>query len=445
MSVEIRVPAMGESILEATVSKWLKREGEAVAAGEPVVELETEKVNVEVTAPEEGSLVKILKVEGETVTINEVLGTLGAGTAAAAPGEKEGAKASLSASAAEPAAKAAGEGAAEHVQSAREAVGGNGVRATPTARSIAAEHGIDLARIKSSGRGGRITREDVEEYVAGLRERKAQEAPAGSQPSGQAAVSVPAGHAAPRPSLPSTGTAPGPVPRRREEFLRLSRRSQTMARQLVEAHHTAVMTTTVNEIDMSAVMEVRRRRREEFKQQFGVNLGFMSFFVKAVVAALKAYPRLNSELRDSELLMKYYYDIGVAVGSEEGLVVPVLREADQRSFAEIEAAIADMAGRARQRKLTLEELQGGTFTISNGGVFGSLLSTPILNPPQVGILGMHRIVERPVAVGGQVVVRPIMYVALTYDHRVVEGREAVLFLVRVKELVEDPTRLLLEG
>jgi 2-oxoglutarate dehydrogenase E2 component (dihydrolipoamide succinyltransferase) len=301
-------------------------------------------------------------------------------------------------------------------------------RVSSLAQRIAIDQGVDIAQVPGSGPGNRVTKEDVEQFVA---QRQAQPAATTTAPPPQPAGS-PAGQA---PSLET----------RREERQRMSRRRQTIARRLVEAQHTAAMLTTFNEINMSAVIELRKRRKETFAEQHGVKLGFMSFFVKASIGALKAYPRINAEIQGDEIVLKRYYDIGVAIGAEEGLVVPVLRDADRLSFSAIEKAIEDYVKKTKSGALSIEDLRGGTFTITNGGVFGSLLSTPILNPPQVAILGLHKIEERPVAVNGDVVVRPMMYVALSYDHRIVDGREAVLFLVRLKELVEDPEALLLEG
>jgi 2-oxoglutarate dehydrogenase E2 component (dihydrolipoamide succinyltransferase) len=411
MATEIRVPPLGESVVEATVGRWLKREGDPVAVGEPVVELETEKVNTEVPADEGGVLVQILRPEGATVRPGEVLGLIAARAEAAAPSP--------------PAEAPAPRAAPERGAPAR-------VRASPLAQRLAAELGVDLAAVAGTGPGGRVTREDVEAHVR----RQAPAAPPAVSP-------------APPPPAPPAAPAPPPVapaaPARPETRQRLSRRRLTIARRLVEAQHTAAMLTTFNEIDMSAVIALRERWRAAFREQYGVSLGYMSFFTKAVVGALKAFPQLNAELQGEELVIKHYYDIGIAIGDPEGLVVPVLRDADRLTFAQIEQAIAAFVQKARERTLTLEDLRGGTFTITNGGVFGSLLSTPILNPPQVGILGMHKIEERPVVVNGQIVIRPMMYVALSYDHRVVDGREAVLFLVRVKELIENPERLLLEG
>ncbi|RRR76346.1 MAG: 2-oxoglutarate dehydrogenase complex dihydrolipoyllysine-residue succinyltransferase [Candidatus Viridilinea halotolerans] len=428
MAYEIKVPALGESIVEATVARWLKQEGEAVAAGEPVVELETDKVNLEVAADHTGVMGALARAEGEVVGIGELLATI-------VPG-------GVPTPAPEPAPTPS-------------AVEGNGsaVSATPTAQKVASEHGVDLQAVTGSGPGGRITKDDV------LRQVPAP--PAVAQVAAAPAV-------APRPATPAPPAPPAPpaLPRpvaapprpaaavqaaapvasgRREERQRLSRRRQTIARRLVEAQQNAAMLTTFNEVDMSAVMELRRRRKDGFKERHGVGLGFMSFFTKAVVGALRAFPTVNGEIQEDEAVLKYYYDIGVAVGVEEGLVVPVVRDADQKSFAQIERTIGELAQKARDGTLGLAELQGGTFTITNGGVYGSLMSTPILNAPQVAILGMHKVEERPVVVDGQIAIRPMMYLALSYDHRLIDGSTAVRFLVRVKELVEDPEALLLEG
>jgi 2-oxoglutarate dehydrogenase E2 component (dihydrolipoamide succinyltransferase) len=415
MAVEIRVPTLGESIVEATVGKWLKQVGDTVAAGEMLVDLETDKVNVEVAAEQGGVLEQIVKGEGQNVGVGEVIGMIGAGAAAAAstptncaPAAAPRQDAPVTTPPAQP---------SQHTPPI-----------SPVARKIAADQGVDVRAVAGSGPGGRITKDDV--------------AAAGDR--GQAVVAAPTQSPLPRPQ-PPTPSPQLPTPNSREERVRMSRRRQTIAARLVEAQHTADMLTTFNEIDMSAVMDVRKRRKDSFKERHSIGLGFMSFFTKAVVGALKSFPRLNAEIQGDELVLKHYYDIGIAVGAEEGLVVPVLRDADRKSFAQIEQEIADLAKRARENKLTLTELQGGTFTITNGGVFGSLMSTPILNTPQVGILGMHKIEDRPIALAGQVVIRPMMYVALSYDHRIVDGNEAVRFLVRIKELVEDPEALLLEG
>jgi 2-oxoglutarate dehydrogenase E2 component (dihydrolipoamide succinyltransferase) len=420
MAVEIRVPTLGESIVEATVGKWLKRAGEPVAAGEALVELETDKVNVEVPAEAAGVLGTIAKREGENVAIGDLLGTIEAAGASATPTPA----AAAAQPAAAPAAATAPTAASEDGRNAKAPV-------SPVAQRIAADQGVDVRGIAGSGPGGRVTKEDVVARVG-----------AGDQAS---APKESAPIAAPTPPVTSASGPRPAIPDSREERIRMSRRRQTIAARLVEAQRVAAMLTTFNEIDMSAVMEVRKRRRDSFKERHGVGLGFMSFFTRAAVGALKAFPLLNAEIQGDEIVVKHYYDIGVAVGTDEGLVVPVLRDADRKSFAQIEREIADLAKRAREGKLTLAELQGGSFTITNGGVYGSLMSTPILNTPQVGILGMHKIEERPIAAAGQVVIRPMMYVALSYDHRIVDGSEAVRFLVRIKELVEDPEALLLEG
>ncbi|HEY7357712.1 MAG TPA: 2-oxoglutarate dehydrogenase complex dihydrolipoyllysine-residue succinyltransferase [Ktedonobacterales bacterium] len=434
MSVEIRVPALGESVVEATVAAWRKREGDAVSQGEVVVELETDKVNLEVSAEQSGVLQKIVKQQGETVGIGDVLAVIAEGA-----GASDGA-------AAQPAPQPRAAEPAPAQPEAAPAPAPSEVAATPLARRIAAEHNVDLAQVRPEH--GRVTKEDVLDYL----ERSAPQA-AEAAPPPQAIETTPKRPSGP-PSPPARTPLPPAVPvaplgavgaARREERVRMSRRRQTIAQRLVQTQHNAAMLTTFNEVDMSAVMEVRKRRKDSFKERHGVSLGFMSFFTKATVGALKAFPRLNAEIQGDEMVLKYYYDIGIAVGAEEGLVVPVVRDADRKSFAEIEREIAALAQRARDNTLTLADLQGGTFTITNGGVFGSLLSTPILNGPQVGILGMHKIEERPIALNGQVVIRPMMYLAVSYDHRIVDGREAVQFLVRLKELLEDPETLLLEG
>jgi len=464
MAVEIRVPHFGESVTEAVVGRWLKQEGESVAVDEPVVELETDKVAVEVTAEQGGVLQHIAQAEGATVNVGDVLATLaeGAGAANGATAQTAGAPQARPVEAPQarpveapqarpveaPQARPVEAPQARPVEAPQ---GGNGATAsaaarpaeaptddahvTPVARRYAAERGVELAQVGGTGPGGRITKDDVDVYLnhGAAAPPVAPIAPQGAPAAGPNAAQAPAALAE------LFGTGP------REERARMSRRRQTIARRLVEAQHTAAMLTTFNEVDMSAIMQVRKRRRDTFKERYGVGLGFMSFFTKAVVGALKAFPRLNAEIQGDELVLKRHYDIGVAVGADEGLVVPVLRDADRKSFAEIEREIGELAKRARDNKLTLAELTGGTFTITNGGTFGSLLSTPILNAPEVGILGMHKIEERPIAVKGEVVIRPMMYLALSYDHRIVDGREAVQFLVRVKELVEDPETLMLEG
>jgi len=431
MSVEIKVPTLGESIVEATVGKWMKQEGEQVAAGEPLVELETDKVNMEVAATGAGVLRSIVKREGETVGIGELLALVGDGAVVTAP-------ATTPVAAAAPATPATP--APAPIQAATESddvESGEPGRATPLARRIATEHGLDINQIKGTGPSGRVTRDDVTVYM-----EQATQASAPAAAPAAAPAPTPAPAPPPAPVAASPASASGGRP---EERVRMSRRRQTIAKRLVEAQHTAAMLTTFNEIDMGAIMELRKRRRDAFKERNGIGLGFMSFFTKAVVGALKAFPRLNAEIQGDEMILKGYYDIGIAVGAEEGLVVPVVRDADRLSFAAIERQIATLADKARKNSLSLADLQGGTFTITNGGTFGSLLSTPILNAPQVGILGMHKIEERPIAKDGQVVIRPMMYLALSYDHRIVDGSEAVRFLVRIKELCEDPETLLLEG
>ena len=439
MPVEVRVPALGESVLEATVGGWLKSPGDTVAPGDPLVELETEKVAVEVTAEAAGILDRIEHREGDIVHVGDILAVLADSGAPAAPGKARqeslaadrGAfpdatpNATRAGSAALPGGVEENERSPAAPASPPLAASTESAPSSPSARRRAAEAGVDLSTMSGTGAGGRITGQDVSIQSAPPR------APAEfKQPSPPARTAA----------SPTISGPPG-----REERVRLSRRRLTIARRLLEAQQTAAILTTFNEVDMTAVMAVRQRRRDAFKERYGIGLGYMSFFTKAGIGALKAFPVLNAEMRDDELILKHYFDIGIAVGAEEGLVVPVLRDADRKSFPEIEREIADLGKRARDNALSLEELIGGTFTITNGGVFGSLLSTPILNPPQSGILGMHKIQERPVAVKGQVEVRPMMYLALSYDHRVVDGREAVQFLVRLKELLEDPESLLLEG
>lgn len=424
MAAKIVVPELGESVVEATVGRWLKKEGERVSVGEPVVELETEKVDLEVGAEHGGVLTRIERAQGEDVKIGDVLGII---EDAPADGAKANLKPAAPGTGAEPAPRSGRpELTAPRVAPrAKESGDGARVAATPLARRLAEAHDVDLTQVSPSEPRGRVRQRDVERFLEGR------------------GVKTPATAAAektapPQPPASSEGIA------RREERVRMSRRRQTIARRLAEAQHAAAMLTTFNEIDMTAVAELRKRRKEEFKKRHGIGLGIASFFVKAAVGALKDFPRLNAEIQGDEMVLKHYYDIGVAVGARAGLVVPVLRDADRMSFAEIEAAIKEFARKAEEGALTLEDLSGGTFTITNGGVFGSLLSTPILNPPQVGILGLHKIEDRAVPTAGQVVIRPMMYVALSYDHRIVDGQEAVRFLVRIKELVEDPGNLLLE-
>jgi 2-oxoglutarate dehydrogenase E2 component (dihydrolipoamide succinyltransferase) len=450
MSVEIRVPSLGESIVDAVIASWLKKEGESVKQGETLLELETDKINVEVAAEQDGVLQQISKHEGDVVAVGDVIGMIGDGAASqpqAQPAEAVQKETpapiqvnteSLTTQRVEVPQALNGQRQSENpVPSGRD--DGGQRPPTPLARRIAAEHNVDLTQVRGQSVHGRVTKDDVISYLEHSSQQSApSQAPVTAQTPALAAQAVPVAAQAPIPAAPVTNN---PL----EQRVRLSRRRQTIAQRLVEAQHTAAMLTTFNEIDMSAVMELRSRRKDAFKERHNVSLGFMSFFTKATIGALKAYPRLNAEIQGTDMILKQHYDIGVAVGAEEGLVVPVVRDADRKSFAEIESEISDLAKRVRSNTLTLAELQGGTFTITNGGVFGSMLSTPILNGPQVGILGMHKIEQRPVVVDGQIVIRPMMYVALSYDHRIVDGREAVLFLVKLKELVEDPEALLLEG
>jgi 2-oxoglutarate dehydrogenase E2 component (dihydrolipoamide succinyltransferase) len=408
MSGEIRVPTLGESVSEATIARWLKKAGDAVAVDEPLVELETDKVSLEVPSPIAGVLSEILVEEGSDVEVGALLGKIE--ESAGAPAAK----------AQKPAQEAAEKPAAKAAATPAEAPAGDGAdKSGPAARKLAAEKGLDLAEVAGTGPKGNVTKGDV------LKAEKPAEKPA----------EAPA--AKPAPMAPSTG---------REERVRMTRLRKRIAERLKEAQNTAAMLTTFNEVDMSAVMELRKAYQDAFVKKHGIKLGFMSFFVKACIDALKAYPAVNAEIDGDEVVYKHYYDIGVAVSSDAGLVVPVVRSADAMNLAQIEAAIADLGTRAKSGKLAMEELTGGTFTITNGGIFGSMLSTPILNPPQVGILGMHNIVQRPVVVeGGKIEARPVMYLALSYDHRIIDGREAVSFLVRVKQCIEDPTRMLLDA
>ena len=402
---------MGESVIEATVRAWLKKEGDFVEAGEALVELETDKVNLEVGAKASGVLAKIQVGEGQDVKVGDVLG-------------------SINADAKQPASKPDTQPAPPKPetpptpQEKPQAVQAQTPQVTPVASRVAREQNVDVSKVRGTGPDGRVTKSDVEQFVQ-------NQSSTGSE-------------AAKQPAKPSP-VASGESAERREERERMSRRRRTIAQRLLEASQSTAMLTTFNEINMSAVMDLRRRRNEAFQARHGIKLGFTSFFTKASISALKSFPRLNAEIQGDEIVLKNYYDIGIAVGAEEGLVVPVLRAADRLSFAEIEKQVKVFSGKANDGSLSVEDLRGGTFTITNGGVFGSMLSTPILNLPQVGILGLHKIEDRPVAENGQVVIRPMMYVALSYDHRIVDGREAVQFLVQVKELIEDPAWMLVEG
>jgi 2-oxoglutarate dehydrogenase E2 component (dihydrolipoamide succinyltransferase) len=415
MPANIVVPEVGESIVDARVAKWLRKEGDAVSVGDPLVELETDKIDVEVSAQQAGVLTRIDRKDGEDVKVGEVLGVIGEGAAAQSPAPVQP--------------KAAAAAPAKAAQAEK-------TRATPTARKAAQEHEVDLSRVRGSGDAGRVMKRDVEQAAAGSGNGGRTKAAEAGAPATEPAKARP---------VPPTSEVTRPLSGdRTEERVRMSKRRATIAKRLVEAQSTAAMLTTFNEVDMSAVMALRDRHKQSFKERHGVGLGIASFFVKASIGALRAFPRINAEIQGDEMVLKHYYDIGVAVGASEGLVVPVLRDVDRMSFAQIERHIREYAKRAEDGTLSLADLKGGTFTITNGGVFGSLLSTPILNPPQVGILGLHAIQQRPMGVNGQIVLRPMMYVALTYDHRIVDGAEAVQFLVRIKQLVEDPGALMLD-
>ena len=426
MATEIRVPALGESVTEATVAKWIRQAGEGVAADEPLVELETDKVTLEVNAPAAGTLAEITIAEGATVEVGALLGVIAEGaapavTAAATPAAATAAPTATPA----PAVEAAPAPAAPPPPAAASAALDKPL--SPAVRRLVEENNLDPARIAASGKDGRLVKADVLAAIA-----------AGTAKA--SAVSAPTPAPTPAASAPVAPRADDP----REERVRMSRLRQAIARRLKEAQNTAAMLTTFNEVDMGAVMALRNEYKAEFEKKHGVRLGFMSFFAKAAIAALKELPAVNAEIHGDEVIYKNYYDIGVAVGTPQGLVVPVVRDADQLSFAGIEKTIGELGLKARDGKLTLADMSGGTFTISNGGVYGSLMSTPILNPPQSGILGMHKTQMRPMAVGDKVEIRPMMYLALSYDHRIIDGREAVTFLVRVKEAIEDPRRLLLD-
>ena len=425
---EIRVPTLGESVTEATIGKWFKKPGDAVAVDEPLVELETDKVTIEVPAPAAGVLSDIAAKDGETVGVGALLGQIkeGAGAPAAAPSKtipaatgRPDQKTSTTApiNAADEETKLRVPPKADAEPSSK-----GDIPLAPSVRKMAAETGVDPAGVAGSGKDGRVTKGDMMSAI--------ERAAASPTP-------VPQTAAAMRAPSPADDAA-------REERVKMTRLRQTIARRLKEAQNSAAMLTTFNEVDMSAVMHLRSQYKDQFEKRHGVKLGFMGFFARACVAALKEIPAVNAEIDGADLIYKNYYHIGIAVGTEKGLVVPVVRDCDRKSLAEIEKTITDLGKRAREGALKIEEMQGGTFTITNGGVYGSLMSTPILNAPQSGILGMHKIQERPVAVGGKIEVRPMMYLALSYDHRIVDGREAVTFLVRVKDVLEDPARLVLD-
>ena len=429
---EIRVPALGESVTEATIGKWFKKAGDVVAVDEPVVELETDKVTIEVPSPAAGVLTDVAAKDGETVAVGALLGAIkeGAGAVPAGRPDQKTERAKAVDAGPEqpqlkedrPPAEATARAAPPKTVAAK--VAGADTPVAPSVRKLAAETGMDVSAVPGTGKDGRVTKGDM---LAAIERAAAQPTPV-AQPA--AAIQARA------PSPPDDAA--------REERVRMTRLRQTIARRLKDAQNTAAMLTTFNEVDMTEVMALRTRYRELFERRHGVKLGFMGFFVRACVQALKEIPAVNAEIDGTDIIYKNYYHIGIAVGTERGLVVPVVRDCDQKSLAEIEKAIADFGRRARDGTLKIEELQGGTFTITNGGIYGSLMSTPILNAPQAGILGMHKIQERPMVVGGKIEPRPMMYLALSYDHRIVDGREAVTFLVRVKECLEDPARLMLD-
>ncbi|AWK87607.1 2-oxoglutarate dehydrogenase complex dihydrolipoyllysine-residue succinyltransferase [Azospirillum thermophilum] len=414
MATEIKVPTLGESVSEATVARWLKQAGQPVAADEPLVELETDKVTLEVNAPAAGTLSEIVAPEGSNVGVGALLGVIAEGAAAAAPAPAKAA-APAAAAPAPVAAPAPAAGAAGLAESG------------PAARKLVAETGVDAGSIAGTGKDGRITKGDVLEAAK-------KPAPAAAAPA-----------AAPAPKFQWAAGTQGERPRAaQEERVRMTRLRQRIAERLKEAQNSAAMLTTFNEVDMTNVMALRNEYKDYFEKRHKVRLGFMSFFVKAAIQALKEIPAVNAEIDGTDIVYKNYYDIGVAVGTPQGLVVPIVRDADKMGFADIEAKIGELGKKGRDGKLSMDELTGGTFTISNGGVYGSLMSTPIINPPQSAILGMHKTMDRAVVVNGKVEVRPMMYLALSYDHRIIDGKEAVTFLVRIKECIEDPRRLLLD-
>jgi len=429
---EIRVPVLGESVTEATIGKWFKKAGDVVAVDEPVVELETDKVTIEVPSPAAGVLTDVAAKDGETVAVGALLGAIkeGAGAVPAGrPDQKTERAKAVDAGPEQPQLKedrppAEAPPRAAPPKTVAAKVAGTDTPVAPSVRKLAAETGMDVSAVPGTGKDGRVTKGDM---LAAIERAAAQPTP----------VAQPAAALQARAPSPPDDAA-------REERVRMTRLRQTIARRLKEAQNTAAMLTTFNEVDMTEVMALRTRYRELFERRHGVKLGFMGFFVRACVQALKEIPAVNAEIDGTDIIYKNYYHIGIAVGTERGLVVPVVRDCDQKSLAEIEKAIADFGRRARDGALKIEELQGGTLTITNGGIYGSLMSTPILNAPQSGILGMHKIQERPMVVGGKIEPRPMMYLALSYDHRVVDGREAVTFLVRVKECLEDPARLMLD-
>ena len=434
--MEVKVPALGESITEATVGQWLKNVGDSVAADEPIASLETDKVSVEVNAPQAGTLSEQLFKEGDTVEVGAVIAVIGDAAAAAAPAAAQPAAATSEAATEVADAATNPAGPAEtpalrgdaHAPDAGGAAGDSALTLSPAVRRAVLEHHVDPSKIKGSGKDGRITKDDV---MAAATAKKAEPAPS---------APAQAGAQAPAPSVPASAGTQG----RTEERVKMTRLRQTIATRLKDAQNTAALLTTFNDVDMSAVIDARGRYKDLFEKKHGIRLGFMSFFVKAAALAARDVPSVNARIEGDEIVYANYLDVSVAVSAPKGLVVPVVRSADAMSFAEIEQAIAGFGKKAKEGTLTADDMKGGTFTISNGGVFGSLLSTPIINPPQSAVLGLHRIEERPVVRDGQVVVKPMMYLALSYDHRLIDGREAVTFLVRIKEAIEDPTRLLID-
>lgn len=436
MATEIRVPTLGESVTEATIGQWYKKVGDAVNADEPLVELETDKVTVEVPAPSSGVLSEIIAQEGETVEVGALLAALDASASAGASGKGT--------------AEAAADPAPVPEAAPVAAASATAMPASPAAAKKMAEHDLTEDDVEGSGKRGQILKEDV---MASL-DQGIADAMAAPEAAAGPAVPAPAAVAAPAPVAPPAAPSPAPAAApaaarasddgSREERVRMTKLRQTIARRLKDAQNSAAMLTTFNEVDMTNVMALRKDYKELFEKKHGVKLGFMGFFAKAVIQALKDVPSVNAEVDGTDIIYKNFYHIGVAVGTEKGLVVPVVKEADTLSIAEVEKTIGAFGKKARDGKLSIADMQGGTFTISNGGVYGSLMSTPILNAPQSGILGMHKIQERPMVVGGEIKIRPMMYLALSYDHRIVDGKEAVTFLVRVKEAIEDPQRLVLD-
>ncbi len=408
MSIDIKVPEMGESIVEATVGAWVKNEGDIIEAGETILELETEKVNLEVTAPASGQLENVNISEGEIVNVGTVLGTINPDVIEADNNSEK-----------QPATvKDDSDNSTTEIENDQQDENSNSeINITPLAKNLADKNNIDINKIKGTGRAGKITVDDINQKLS-------------------------------NDSVSTTAQPPAPESKSSGELetrKRITKRRETIAKRLKEAHLNTVMTTTYNEVDMTEIMKIRAKYKESFKEEKGVGLGFMSFFVKSVVQALIDFPNLNSEMGENEIIMKNYYNIGIAVASDEGLVVPVLKNANKLSFSGVESGIVDMVKKTQSKTLTIDDLTGGTFTITNGGTFGSMFSTPIINPPQVGILGMHAIKKKPVVIDDEVVVRPMMYLALTYDHRLVDGGEAVQFLVRIKDFIEDPQKLLIEN